>query len=167
MEDIRHDNKYVQVTANNKFEWNTYMVVLSRNKYMFDKSSIKEFEGSCYIAFSEIDRMVHVSDSYEVNVWDTISMKQFLYKFNMLDKAIGNPKFEHYDLEGSLIDLPSSSTQKLVETLIDVLSSDSDYLDTINSLFQRGYIDKNNYDKASEYYYNVGQLKELIRGVID
>ncbi len=166
-DDIKYNDRYVEVIVNNKFEWNTYMVVLSRNGYRFDKGSITEFKGYCYVSFSEIDKLVHVSERYEMSVWHTISMKQFLYKFGMLDKAIGNPKFDAYRLEEDFLDLPDKRNVELIETLVESLSVDeSAGIDELEKLYQSNYIGRDDYNELSNYYNRIAELKNVIRGVV-
>ena len=162
---INYNSNYVQVYANNKFEWNTYMIVLSRNGYKFDKYSVKEFEDRCSIAYSEIEKVVHVTLEYEVNVWEYISMKQFLYKFDMLDKAIGNEKFSKYNLEGNNdLDSLSELDCKVLKTITDAMEYDEDSNETsIEHLFEMGYISHEDYTELRDSVYTIRNFKDSLR----
>lgn len=170
MEDnrINMDSNYVQVSANNKFEWNTYMIVLSRNGYKFEKGSSTEFVDSCYIAYSEKDKLVYVSDNldFAVSVWELMSMKQFLYKFNMLDKAMENEKFSKYHLEEKSSIL-NESQAKILESLTTALEINEDVeIDSNKSLYESGYISRDEYYENDNNTFIIQNFKNALRGAV-
>lgn len=161
MGNIEAQSPYIRIY--NKFEWDVVISTLLKYDYEWTNSTpdkLKEYSDGydIYCIFNTKNKQVEISNSSSFAGYPRVDMKQFLYKFNLLDKAIDNPKFKEYDLvnnEGVL----SQSECKLVESLTRIIQAVDIDKDELDFLYDEDFISTNEWQST---HYDISSVQELL-----
>jgi len=178
----RKSRLYFVLNIINSFEWNTAITVLHNNNFSWadevDKSDRVYRNKDTYLLLDVNRKIIKIrrysmgAPSYEPDEhgskYININMKYFLFRFNMLDKALDiavsdtNSEFSSYDFsdDGYL----NEKQVYLLQYLTDAINSIDNKGSEIQKLYNYGFMSNREYSLKMS---NIALVDDFISSIVD